>query len=62
MALTIMPWTIRNANAQHAFVPVTTELGATLSGTYNDYSATKRFIWEPSGSITTMTRSRTTSG
>jgi 4-amino-4-deoxy-L-arabinose transferase-like glycosyltransferase len=49
MALTLMPWTIRNANAQHAFVPVTTELGATLSGTYNDYSATKRFIWEPSG-------------
>jgi 4-amino-4-deoxy-L-arabinose transferase-like glycosyltransferase len=48
-ALTIMPWTIRNANAQHAFVPVTTEAGATLAGTYNDYSATKRYIWEPSG-------------
>ncbi len=48
-ALTIMPWTIRNARAQHEFVPVTTEAGATLAGTYNDYSATKRYIWEPSG-------------
>jgi hypothetical protein len=45
MALTIMPWTIRNANAQHAFVPVSTELGPTLTGTYNHVSARRRYIW-----------------
>jgi 4-amino-4-deoxy-L-arabinose transferase-like glycosyltransferase len=45
MALTIMPWTIRNANAQHAFIPVTDEIGNTLKGTYNDLSAKQRFIW-----------------
>lgn len=46
MVLTIMPWTIRNAVAQHAFVPVTTELGATLSGTYNSVAAKHHYIWE----------------
>jgi 4-amino-4-deoxy-L-arabinose transferase-like glycosyltransferase len=45
MVLTIMPWTIRNAIAQHAFVPVTTELGSTLKGTYNDRSAKQDFRW-----------------
>lgn len=45
MALTIMPWTIRNAIAQHAFIPVTTELGATLSGTYNSVAAKHNYIW-----------------
>jgi 4-amino-4-deoxy-L-arabinose transferase-like glycosyltransferase len=45
MALTIMPWTIRNAYAQHAFIPVTDEIGNTLKGTYNDFSAKQRFIW-----------------
>jgi 4-amino-4-deoxy-L-arabinose transferase-like glycosyltransferase len=49
MSLTIMPWTIRNASAQHAFVPVTTELGSTLGGTYNDNAARHRFIWEIGG-------------
>jgi 4-amino-4-deoxy-L-arabinose transferase-like glycosyltransferase len=47
MAMTIAPWTIRNANVQHAFVPVTNELGNTLKGTYNDFSAKHRFVWEP---------------
>jgi 4-amino-4-deoxy-L-arabinose transferase-like glycosyltransferase len=47
MALTIMPWTIRNANAQHAFIPVTDELGNTLKGTYNDLGPKQRFIWTP---------------
>jgi len=46
MAATIMPWTIRNAIAQHAFVPVTTELGATLSGTYNHVAAKHNYQWE----------------
>jgi 4-amino-4-deoxy-L-arabinose transferase-like glycosyltransferase len=43
--LTIAPWTIRNASAQHAFIPVTDELGNTLKGTYNDLSAKQRFVW-----------------
>ena len=45
--LTIAPWTIRNAYAQHAFIPVTDELGFTLKGTYNDLSAEHRFSWRP---------------
>jgi len=49
MCLTISPWTIRNANAQHAFIPVTTELGTTLGGTYNDTAAKKRFMWQIGG-------------
>jgi hypothetical protein len=44
-----MPWTIRNANAQHAFVPVSTELGNTIKGTYNSFSARHRFIWSGRG-------------
>lgn len=35
----ISPWTIRNANELHAFVPVSTETGVTLVGTYNTESA-----------------------
>ncbi len=35
-ALTIAPWTIRNARELHAFVPVSTQLGSALAGTYND--------------------------
>jgi 4-amino-4-deoxy-L-arabinose transferase-like glycosyltransferase len=34
--VTIAPWTIRNAVELHAFVPVTTQLGWALAGTYND--------------------------
>ena len=34
--LTISPWTIRNALVLHHFVPITTELGNTMVGTYND--------------------------
>ncbi len=48
-AATISPWTIRNASAQHAFVPVTTELGTTLSGTYNENARHHRWIWEING-------------
>ncbi|GAC1527639.1 MAG: hypothetical protein NVS2B6_15440 [Thermoleophilaceae bacterium] len=33
--LTVAPWTIRNAVVLHAFVPVSTEIGYTLAGTYN---------------------------
>ena len=49
MVLVITPWTIRNAETQHAFVPVTTELGPTLAGTYNRLSAKTRYIWHIRG-------------
>jgi 4-amino-4-deoxy-L-arabinose transferase-like glycosyltransferase len=35
-ALVVAPWTIRNASAMHAFVPVNTESGSALVGVYND--------------------------
>lgn len=34
-ALTIMPWTIRNVVVLDHFVPVSTQLGSALAGTYN---------------------------
>ena len=34
--LTIAPWTIRNARELHAFVPISTQFGSALAGTYND--------------------------
>lgn len=34
-ALTVMPWTIRNAIVLDHFVPVSTQLGSALAGTYN---------------------------
>jgi 4-amino-4-deoxy-L-arabinose transferase-like glycosyltransferase len=33
--LAIVPWTLRNANRMDAFVPVSTETGSALIGTYN---------------------------
>jgi 4-amino-4-deoxy-L-arabinose transferase-like glycosyltransferase len=33
---TVAPWTIRNAVELDAFVPVSTQLGSALAGTYND--------------------------
>lgn len=44
-ALTVAPWTVRNALVQHAFIPVTDELPTTLAGTYNNTSARHHFIW-----------------
>ena len=38
--LTVAPWTVRNARVLHAFVPVTTQLGTSLAGTYNDVART----------------------
>jgi 4-amino-4-deoxy-L-arabinose transferase-like glycosyltransferase len=35
-AVTVAPWTIRNARVLHGFVPVASESGPTLAGTYND--------------------------
>jgi 4-amino-4-deoxy-L-arabinose transferase-like glycosyltransferase len=34
--LTVAPWTVRNAVVLHSFVPVSTQLGSALAGTYND--------------------------
>jgi dolichyl-phosphate-mannose-protein mannosyltransferase len=39
-ALTLAPWTIRNAVALHRFVPVTTADAFTLAGSYNDQART----------------------
>ena len=36
--LTVVPWTVRNLLTFHAFVPVSTEVGYTLAGTYNQAS------------------------
>ncbi len=33
---TVAPWTIRNTVELHSFVPVSTQLGSALAGTYND--------------------------
>ena len=33
--LVVSPWTIRNARVMHHFVPVSTQLGSALAGTYN---------------------------
>jgi 4-amino-4-deoxy-L-arabinose transferase-like glycosyltransferase len=41
-AITIAPWTVRNAVALHHFIPVTDETGITLVGTYNAASAADR--------------------
>jgi 4-amino-4-deoxy-L-arabinose transferase-like glycosyltransferase len=38
-ALTILPWTIRNAEVMHRFIPLSDETGITLVGTYNAASA-----------------------
>jgi 4-amino-4-deoxy-L-arabinose transferase-like glycosyltransferase len=40
--LTVAPWTVRNAVAFGRFVPVTTQLGTALAGTYNDAARTDR--------------------
>jgi 4-amino-4-deoxy-L-arabinose transferase-like glycosyltransferase len=40
--LTVAPWTIRNAVELHAFVPVSTQLGSALGGTYNDQARNDR--------------------
>jgi 4-amino-4-deoxy-L-arabinose transferase-like glycosyltransferase len=38
--LTVTPWTVRNAVELDAFVPVSTQLGSALAGTYNDAART----------------------
>jgi hypothetical protein len=43
--LAVAPWTLRNALVLHAPVPVSTDLGQTLAGTYNPLAAANRFRW-----------------
>ncbi len=43
-ALTIAPWTIRNAVVLHRFIAVSDETGITLVGTYNAASAANRVV------------------
>jgi len=43
-AAAIAPWTVRNALQLHRFVPVATEAGITLRGTYNPTSAADHSI------------------
>jgi 4-amino-4-deoxy-L-arabinose transferase-like glycosyltransferase len=38
--VTVMPWSIRNTTQLHAFVPLSTQLGSSLAGTYNDQART----------------------
>jgi 4-amino-4-deoxy-L-arabinose transferase-like glycosyltransferase len=42
---TVAPWTVRNALVLHHVVPVATDLGQTVRGTYNPVSAANRFRW-----------------
>ena len=40
--LTVSPWTIRNAVEMDRFIPVSTQLGSALAGTYNERAATDK--------------------
>jgi 4-amino-4-deoxy-L-arabinose transferase-like glycosyltransferase len=47
---TLVPWTIRNAVVLHSFVPVSTENGFALAGTYNSVARARRdypALWAP---------------
>jgi 4-amino-4-deoxy-L-arabinose transferase-like glycosyltransferase len=55
-ALTIAPWTIRNAVELHSFTPISDQAGETLFGTYNPVSAADTRVpykWLPPTGITT---------
>lgn len=41
VAVVLVPWTVRNAISVGAFVPLTTQTGYTLAGTYNDATRTR---------------------
>jgi 4-amino-4-deoxy-L-arabinose transferase-like glycosyltransferase len=48
--VTVLPWTIRNAIEFHRFVPLTTEGGYALAGTYNGATQSRRgfeAVWYP---------------
>ncbi|MBO0780748.1 MAG: glycosyltransferase family 39 protein [Ktedonobacteraceae bacterium] len=51
----VAPWTVRNYQVVHTFVPVATGSGAVLAGSYNDTTLEKNVMglgmWIPRGSI-----------
>lgn len=54
MALTVAPWTLRNARVMGDLVPISTQGGYALAGTYNDLSMNDRAnpaIWQPAGRV-----------
>jgi hypothetical protein len=48
-ALTVLPWTIRNAEQLHAFIPVSDSPEFAVAGTYNPISPTRDAAWVPDG-------------
>jgi 4-amino-4-deoxy-L-arabinose transferase-like glycosyltransferase len=58
--ITLLPWTIRNAEQFHQFVPLTTETGYALAGTYNPVSQSDSqypALWRfPASQLTTYFR------
>ncbi|GAC1524789.1 MAG: hypothetical protein NVS2B6_11680 [Thermoleophilaceae bacterium] len=50
-ALTVAPWTARNAIVMHSFIPVSTEGGATLAGAYNETVARRHVPWARPSSL-----------
>jgi 4-amino-4-deoxy-L-arabinose transferase-like glycosyltransferase len=48
-ALTVLPWTIRNADQLHAFIPVSDSPQMALAGVYNPISPTEDGTWVPYG-------------
>jgi 4-amino-4-deoxy-L-arabinose transferase-like glycosyltransferase len=50
-ALTVAPWTLRNAIVMDSLVPVTTQFGYSLAGTYNDFSRRHRATWLDPASV-----------
>jgi len=56
IALTVAPWTIRNAVELHSFTPISDQAGETLFGTYNAVSAADPRVpykWRPPHAVTT---------
>ena len=55
-ALTVAPWTIRNAVELRSFIPISDQAGETVFGTYNPVSAANTRVpykwWPPSGVTT----------
>ena len=44
LVLVMTPWTIRNAEAFHAFVPLNTQTGITLAGVYNNEAGQDNYL------------------
>jgi 4-amino-4-deoxy-L-arabinose transferase-like glycosyltransferase len=45
--LCVVPWTVRNTAVMDAFVPLSTQGGYTLAGTYNEVSRARHGFWLP---------------